>query len=377
MSNSRLKQINEHGQSIWLDYLSRDMIESGMLQRLIDEDGISGVTTNPAIFEKAITTGKAYDETIMRMTRQGKYALDIYRSLTVQDVTAAADMFYPIYESTGNRDGFVSLEVSPHLAYDVENTVKEAHELWEQLNRPNVLIKVPATEAGLQAIRQLITDGINVNVTLLFGLERYRAVAEAYLAGLEARLAAGQTIWHKPISVASLFLSRIDTLVDSILESRMTAAETDKVNLASLQGEAAVATARLAYSHYLTSVSADRFRALAEYGARPQHLLWASTGTKNPLYADTRYVEALIGPQTINTLPMETIDAYRDHGQPSLRLTGNAEESAALMTILQERGIDMQAVAQQLEDEGVQKFITAHDQLVTSIQTKCTEVSMQ
>jgi len=236
---------------------------------------------------------------------------------------------------------------------------------------------VPATKPGLQAIRQLITDGINVNVTLLFGFERYRAVAEVYLAGLEARLAAGQPIWHKPISFASLFLSRIDTLVDSILETRMMDAETDKVNLASLQGEAAVATARLAYSHYQTLVSADRFHALAEHGARPQRLLWASTGTKNPLYADTRYVEPLIGSQTINTLPMETIDAYRDHGQPSLRLTGNAEESAALMAILQERGIDMQAVAQQLEDEGVQKFITAHDQLIKSIQTKCTEVSTQ
>ena len=377
MSMSRLKRINSCGQSIWLDYLSRDLIESGTLQRLINEDGITGVTTNPAIFEKALNTGTAYDETIMSLARQGKSASAIYRYLAIEDVIAAADMLYPINEATDNRDGFVSLEVSPHLAYDVEKTVREAHELWTMLNRPNVLIKVPATEPGLQAIRQLITDGININVTLLFGLERYRAVAEAYLAGLETRLAAGQPIWHRPVSVASLFLSRIDTLVDSILDTKMTEAVTDKVNLLPLAGEAAVATARIAYSHYQTLVSGDRFRALADHGARPQHLLWASTGTKNPLYADTRYVEPLIGPDTINTLPIETINAFRDHGRPSSRLTENIDEAEAVMTILQERGIDMQAVAQQLEDEGVQKFIAAHDQLIKLLETKCTGVTMK
>ncbi|MEX2353044.1 MAG: transaldolase [Gammaproteobacteria bacterium] len=374
---NRIKQINTFGQSVWLDYLSRSLIESGMLRQLIEEDGISGVTTNPAIFEKAVTAGTVYDNAIRAMARQGKPAEAIYRTLAVQDVTAAADILYSVYESTDHRDGYVSIEVSPHLAYDTAGTVREARALWKELDRPNVLIKVPGTEAGLPAIRQLIRDGINVNVTLLFGLDRYRQVTGAWLTGLEERLAAGDTLRQLPVSVASLFLSRIDTLVDSLLESRQANVPMDEGEVQQLSGKAAVATARLAYHEYQTMVSSDRFRSLAKQGGRPQHLLWASTGTKNPAYEDTCYVDPLIGPETITTLPMETIDAYRDHGRPEVRLTVDGKEAEAVITGIRLLTIDLQNVAKQLEDEGVRKFITAHDQLVNSIETICSEVSRQ
>lgn len=374
-SASRIKQIGAFGQSIWLDFLSRSLLESGMLKHLIEEDGISGVTTNPAIFEKAVTEGTAYDKAIRTLADRDRDAAEICRVLVLEDVAAAADLLYPVYEATRGRDGYVSIEVSPHLASDVAGTIAEAHGLWGTLNRPNVLIKVPATIPGLQAIRQLLTDGINVNVTLLFGLDRYRDVTEAWLSGLEAHIASGNTIRHPPVSVASLFLSRIDTLVDSMLAERSRESVPDEAGAPQLEGEAALATARLAYREYQAVVSSDRFRTLANHGARPQHLLWASTGTKNPLYADTRYVEPLIGPETINTLPMDTLDAYRDHGQPAMRLTKDPERAEALMSILQEHGIDMKAVAQQLEDEGVQKFMTAQDQLLKTIEKKCIEVN--
>ena len=371
---SRLKQIRSFGQSIWLDFLSRDLIESGGLHRLIDEDGISGVTTNPTIFEKAVSGGTAYDGAVASMAAEGKSAVDMYRRLTLRDVAAAADMLHPVYEITEGGDGFVSIEVSPHLAYDSGKTVAEARDLWAALDRPNVLIKVPATEPGLAAVRRLIGEGVNVNVTLLFGLARYEAVARAYVAGLEDRLAAGHSLRHGPVSVASFFLSRIDTLVDSLLEEKAAAAGEDP-HIDLLRGETAIACARLAYSRFRIMFSSESFHRLAGHGARPQRLLWASTSTKNPDYPDTKYVEPLIGKDTVNTLPLQTLDAYRDHGLPEQRLERDPDRARSQLAVLEEYGIDMHAVAARLEREGVQKFIDSYDRLLHALEEKCTAVN--
>jgi len=370
-----VKQIGTCGQSIWLDFLSRDLIESGSLRRLIGEDGISGITTNPSIFEKAVRGGSRYDALIGKLAESGCSSRDIYRHLVLRDVADAADLLRPVHEKTGGRDGFVSLEVSPHLAHDSEATVAEARSLWQALQRPNVLIKVPATAAGLAAVRRLIAGGVNVNVTLLFGLERYRQVQDAWLAGLEDRRAAGRSVEHAPVSVASFFLSRIDTLVDALLEQQ--AENTgDAAAMLRLRGETAIACAHLAYDSWRRLIAGGRFRTLAGHGAGPQRLLWASTSTKNPAYPDVKYVEALIGPDTVNTLPLETLQAYRDHGAPAVRLTGAADPARALLDELQRHGIDLQAVAAQLEREGVRKFADAYDQLLDGLEQKCTEISI-
>jgi len=357
------------GQSIWLDYLGRELIESGELQRLIERDGVSGVTTNPAIFEKAIGAGGAYDAAIARLAREGKDAAAIYRELTLADVAAAADLLRPLHETTAGADGFVSLEVSPHFAHDSEATLKEARELWAELARPNVLIKVPATRAGLVAIRRLLGEGINVNVTLLFGIARYGEVAEAHLGALEDRRGANRPLLAIA-SVASFFLSRIDSLIDPMLERIAQQGGPNAAKAASLGGEAAIASAKLAYRHYQAIVAGERFRALAEQGARPQRLLWASTSTKNPAYPDAKYVEPLIGPDTVNTLPPETLDAYRDHGRPGPKLTAGFARAESVLAELQEVGIDIEAISQRLEDEGVQKFIAPYDKLLASIAKK-------
>jgi len=362
-----LEAIRSCGQSIWLDYLGRELIGSGELRRLIEEDGVSGVTTNPAIFEKAIDGGRAYDAEIARLAHEGADAAAIYRQLTLADVAAAADLLLPVHQAGAGADGFVSLEVSPHLAHDSEGTLREARELWAALARPNVLIKVPATRAGVAAIRRLIAEGINVNVTLLFGLARYGEVAEAYLAGLEARREAQL---RGIASVASFFLSRIDSLVDPMLERIAQQGGANAAKAAPLRGEVAIASAKLAYRHYQGIVSGERYRALAERGARPQRLLWASTSTKNPAYPDTKYVEPLVGPDTINTLPPETLDAYRDHGRPGSTLTAGFARAESVLAELQEVGIDIEAVSQRLEDEGVQKFIAPYDKLLASIGKK-------
>lgn len=368
-NSNPLAAIRSFGQSVWLDYLGRELIDSGGLRRLIEDDGVSGVTSNPAIFERAIAGGSAYDAVIARLTSEGKDPATIYRHLTLGDVAAAADLLRPLHEVTAGADGFVSLEVSPHLAYDSEGTVREARELWAALDRPNVLIKVPATRAGLPAVRRLVAEGINVNVTLLFGLARYREVAEAYLAGLEARLQAKRSL-RGVASVASFFLSRIDTLVDSLLEEIAKRGGPDTTKAARLEGEAAVASAKLAYRDYQAIFSDKRFRSLADRGARPQRLLWASTSTKNPAYPDTKYVEPLIGPDTVNTMPLETLDAYRDHGRPAATLSADVGRAEAVLAGLREVGIGIDAIAQQLEEEGVQKFVEPYDKLLASIERK-------
>jgi transaldolase len=363
MKNNPLRQLATLGQSIWLDFIRRDLIASGGLRRLIEEDGLRGMTSNPAIFEKAIAGSHDYDENIRAMALEGKGAKEIYEALSQRDVQSAADEFRPLYDRTDGKDGYVSLEVNPHLAHDPNGTMLEARRLWGALNRPNVFIKVPATAEGLPAIRQLISEGISVNVTLLFGLPRYRQVVEAYLAGIEARSAQGKPVKHVT-SVASFFVSRIDALVDPLLDKPI-AQGGKKADLArKARGQVAIASAKIAYQIYRELFGSDRFKKLAAQGALVQRLLWASTSTKNPDYSDVKYVEALVGPDTVNTAPVETLDAYRDHGEPKARLEQDVTEARQVLERLPELGISIDKVTRQLEDEGVEKFNQPFDKLM-------------
>ncbi len=351
------------GQSIWLDYIRRDLIASGELRRLIEEDGLRGMTSNPSIFEKAIENSRDYDEDMRAMALKGKGTAAIYETLSQCDVQRAADEFRPLYDRTDGEDGYVSLEVNPHLAYDTQGTIQEARRLRVLLNRPNVFIKVPATEEGLPAIQQLISEGINVNVTLLFGLPRYREVLEAYIAGIEARAAQGKPV-RQVASVASFFVSRIDALVDPLLERIIAQGGKEANPGKKLRGQVAIASAKMGYQIYKESIGSGRFRKLADQGARVQRLLWASTGTKNPDYSDVKYVEALIGPDTVNTVPLETLEAYRDHGEPKVRLEQDIEEARWVLERLPELGISIDHVTRQLEDEGVEKFNKPFDKMM-------------
>ncbi|MBC7236911.1 MAG: transaldolase [Chloroflexi bacterium] len=368
MITNPLKKLQEYGQSIWLDYIQRSMLDEA-LPRLIAEDGIRGVTSNPSILYEAISSSADYDQEIRRLARAGKSEAEIYDTLALEDVGAAADLFRPMFDESEGRHGFVSLEVSPHLAYDTQGTIAEARRYWAALGRPNILIKVPATAQGLPAIRQLLAEGINVNVTLLFGLPRYRQVLSAFLAGLEDRLAAGKPL-AQVASVASFFLSRIDVLIDPRLETRLKEGGERAPTAKRLLGQVAIASARRAYQIWKEVMATKRWLKLAEVGARPQRLLWASTSTKNPAYSDVKYVEALIGPDTVNTLPLTTIEAYRDHGQPAPRLEQDVDEALWVLDHLPDVGIDIRAVTQQLEDEGVQKFVTSYDQLLALLRER-------
>ncbi len=364
-----LISIQTFGQSIWLDSLSRGILCSGELRKLIEEDGLRGVTSNPAIFDKAIAGSDDYDEAIRALALEGEDTSGTYEALVVEDVADAADLLRPVYDRYQGRYGFVSLEVSPHLAYDTSATIAEARRLWTAVNRPNVFIKVPATKPGLPAIQQLTSQGVNVNVTLLFSINRYREVAEVYISGMEARAALGKPL-HRVASVASFFLSRIDVLVDSLLEKVVQAGGAGAEIAASLLGQVAIATAKVAYRIYKEIFAGERFRKLAAQGARPQHLLWASTGTKNPAYSDVKYVEPLIGADTVNTMPLETLNAYRDHGNSAARLEEEMEEAYRVLDLLPKVGIDLEAVTKQLEEEGVQKFIAPFAQLMTTLEEK-------
>jgi transaldolase len=366
MKSNPLKQLDTLGQSLWLDYIRRDLIASGELRRLIVEDGLRGMTSNPSLFEKAIVESHDYDADIRAMVREGKGAKAIYEALSQHDVQSAADEFRPVYERTDGQDGYVSLEVNPHLAHDTHGTMQEARRLWAALNRPNVFIKVPATAEGLPAIQQLISEGTNVNVTLLFGLPRYRQVAEAYLGGIEARLAQGKAV-KQVASVASFFVSRIDTLVDPLLE-KVIAQGGNKADLArQVLGQVAVASAKMAYQIYKEIFTNGRFKKLTEKGARVQRVLWASTGTKNPDYSDVKYIEALIGPDTVNTIPVETLNAFREHGVPKTRLEHDVEKAAGILERLSELGFSIDTITQQLEDEGVEKFNQPFDKLMETL----------
>ncbi|MDA8218400.1 MAG: bifunctional transaldolase/phosoglucose isomerase [Dehalococcoidales bacterium] len=369
MKDNPLLALAALGQSIWLDLLRRGIIVSGELRQMIEEDGLRGVTSNPSIFEKAIAGSHDYDEAIHALALEGKSVQEMYQALTVEDVQRAADLFRPLYDRVDGRDGLVSLEVSPHLAYDTEATIAEARTLWKSVNRPNLMIKVPATRQGIPAIRQLISEGITVNVTLLFGLPRYREVAEAYIAGLETLVARGQPL-ERVASVASFFLSRIDVLIDPQLRKKIQAGGRESGAAEAPRGQVAIASARVAYQMYKEIFGGDRFRRLAGQGARPQRLLWASTSTKDPADSDVKYVEALIGPETVNTMPVETLNAYRDHGHPAPRLEEKVKESYDLLRRLPDAGIDLGAITQQLEDEGVQKFMKSFDTLADALEKK-------
>ena len=367
-----LLQLAELGQSIWLDYTRRDLIASGELRRLIEEDGLKGMTSNPSIFEKAIVGSRNYEEDIRAMTFDGHSPNMVYETLSQGDVQGAADEFRSVYDEMDGRDGYVSLEVNPHLAHDTKGTIVEARRLWRALNRPNVFIKVPATAEGLPAIQQLISEGINVNITLLFGLPRYRQVAEAYIAGIEARAKDGKPFKHVA-SVASFFLSRIDTLVDPLLEKIIAQGGNEADIAKKARGQVAIASAKTAYQVYKEIFQSGRFQNLADRGARVQRLLWASTSTKNPDYNDLKYVEPLIGQDTINTVTVETLNACRDHGEPRASLDRDVQQASWVLEHLSELGINLDQVTQQLEDEGVEKFNRSFDKLMNALTRKSAE----
>jgi len=357
---NNVKKIHELGQSIWLDFFDRKLMDSGQLQKLMDEDGLSGITSNPSIFEKAISSSSDYDEDVRKLASEQKSDEEIFFGFATSDIKRATDILKPVYENSNGTDGFVSLEVSPHLANDTEGTIRQAQQLWETVDRKNVMIKIPGTKEGLAAIKQCISDGININVTLLFGLDRYRDVTEAYISGLEERVKNDQPIGNVA-SVASFFLSRIDVLIDPILKEK---------KLDDLVGEIAIASAKKAYEIYKEVFFSERFKKLEEKGAKKQKVLWASTSSKDPAFSDVKYVEALIGPDTINTLPLETIEAFRDHGNAANHLENNVEKCSRELQQIKENGININDITQQLEEEGVQKFNKAYDQLLKAIDSK-------
>jgi transketolase len=366
-----LLQLFEHGQSYWIDNLTRLMITSGELHRRVSEQGLRGITSNPAIFYKAMSGGNYYDKQISELVKQQLPLQKIYEELVTTDIRNACDILRPVYDASDGSDGFVSLEVSPHLAHHAVASIDEARRLWQRVERPNLLIKIPGTTEGLPAIEELLSEGINVNITLLFSVQRYQAVAEAYMRAMERRAQAGKSL-DRVASVASFFLSRIDTLVDELLSHRIGAESSQQQpNPEHLLGKAGVANAKLAYARFRQNLQSDRWQALELKGARPQRMLWASTSTKNPKYSDIMYVEPLIGPHTVNTMTNETIAAFADHGIVQDTVEERLDEARGVIQDLETVGIDMQLVTEQLLNEGVQKFIDPYDALIESINTKC------
>jgi transaldolase/glucose-6-phosphate isomerase len=364
-SANPLKGLLAYGQSPWMDYIRRDLLTTGELQKYIDNDGLRGMTSNPAIFEKAILGGNLYADILTSPDAKKLDAKGLFEKIAIRDVQEACDIFKPVYSETRRRDGYVSLEVSPYLANDTKATIDEARRLWKAVARENVMIKVPATPEGLPAIRQLLEEGLNINITLLFAQSAYERVAEAFLAALEARAARGQDIAHIA-SVASFFVSRIDTLVDSKIDEQLKSARdaAAKALLESLRGKIAIANARLTYKKYQELFGGARWKALAAKGAQTQRLLWASTSTKNPKYRDVLYVEELIGADTVNTIPPATFDAFRDHGKLRPSLTENVEGAAKTMADLGKAGISMKEVTDKLVVDGVKLFADAFTQLL-------------
>jgi transaldolase / glucose-6-phosphate isomerase len=352
-----LKALLAYGQSAWMDYIRRDLLTNGELQRMIHDDGLRGMTSNPAIFEKAIATSQDYADILTSPDAKKMDAKGIYERIAIRDVQAACDIFKPVYEESKTRDGYVSLEVSPELALDAAGTLEEARRLWKEVNRPNVMIKVPATKECIPVIRQLLEDGTNVNITLLFAQSAYEQVAEAFLSALEARAKKGQDLSHIA-SVASFFVSRIDSLVDSTIDEKLAAEkdESKRTLLSSIHGKVAIANAKLTYKKYEELFSGPRWQALASKGAQTQRLLWASTSTKNPKYRDVIYVEELIGADTVDTIPPATFDAFRDHGKLRKSLTENVPDAQQTMDNLAKAGISMKDVTDKLLVDGVKIF---------------------
>ena len=367
-----LRALADKGQSVWLDFLSRDIIRNGQLKRLIDEDGLSGITSNPSIFEKAIGESDSYDDEIKRLVGSGTTPLSsIYEQVVTADIAAAADMLRPLYDKTEGRHGFVSLEVSPYLAMDTAATIDEARRLWAAVGRENIFIKVPATKPGIPAIRQLLAEGLNINITLLFSQQVYEEVVEAFLAALEERAAAGKPI-DRIASVASFFVSRIDTVVDKELDEAAARAtsQAERDALTGQRGKVAIANAKLAYRRWQKRFSGARWDKLKKLGARPQQLLWASTGTKNPAYSDVLYIDELIGPETVNTMPEKTMDAFRDHGKVRDSLTTDVDAAAQTISTIERAGISLDAVTAKLVDDGVTLFCDSFDKLNAALAEK-------
>lgn len=360
MSNP-LVALSETGQSVWLDYIRRDLFD-GELSRLIEEDALAGMTSNPTIFDGAISDSDLYDDDI-REAGPDDDAEAVFERLAIADVRHAADHFRPLYDRSEGRDGLVSIEVRPSLAYDTEATVEEVRRLWAACDRPNVMIKIPGTRQGLPAIQRTLAEGININTTLLFSVSRYLEVMDAWFSAMEKRLEAGQPI-DRIAAVASFFVSRVDSAVDQRLDARISDGD---AGAAELKGKIAIANARLAYQAFEERFQTPRYAALAEAGAQVQRPLWASTSTKNPEYSDILYVEALIGPDTVNTLPPKTLEAYRDHGEPKVRIFDARPEAAEMIDSLSERGIDFGNVTDELEVEGVKKFAASYEQLLNTI----------
>ncbi len=374
-ANNPIFQIEQtYGQSIWMDNLSRTLIESGELKKMIEERGIVGITSNPAIFEKAIVGNATYDADIEAGIRAGKSVLEIYESLVFDDIRNACDILKPVYESSNKLDGYVSIEVPPTIADDTESTIQEARRYYQQIGRENVMIKIPGTKMGLPAFEQVIADGINVNVTLLFSVDSYVETAWAYVRGLEKRAAEGKDI-SNIASVASFFLSRIDSNIDARVDEKLKAGSDDinmEVRLRSIKGKVAIANAKIAYQKYKEIINSDRWKALAEKGAKVQRLLWASTGTKNPDYSDVMYVDELVGADTVNTLPPSTIEACADHCSPASRLETGVEEADTLLKTLKEPDIDirLEEVMDELLLDGIEKFVTPFQTLMASLEEK-------
>jgi transaldolase len=375
MNPNPLQRLAELGQSIWYDYIRRDLYQGPELRRLIEEDSLRGMTSNPTIFQQAIAATDLYDEDIRRLGEQGLAPAEIFESLAVEDVSRAADAFRQVYETSSADDGYVSIEVGPHLALDTEGSVVEARRLWQRCDRPNVMVKIPGTEAGLPAIRRCLALGINVNITLLFSIERYRAVMEAYLSALEERVAAGQPV-DRLRSVASFFVSRVDTNVDKKLDAvaahpeAAARPERQRQRARELRGKTAIANARLAYRAFEEVFSGERFARLRAQGAGRQRPLWASTSSKDPAYPDVYYVEALVAPDSVDTVPRETFEAYKDHGNPRVRIHDDLDRARDVLDALAELGIEEGQVYEELEREGIRKFSDSYDSLLQAVEEK-------
>jgi transaldolase len=376
-TNPILEIETQYGQSIWMDNLSRDLIESGELKQSIQDKGIRGITSNPAIFEKAIAGNKIYDRAIVSGIKAHKSVPEIYEDLIFTDIRNACDIFLPVYEASDGLDGYVSIEVPPNLAKNTASTITEARRYYQTIGRPNLMIKIPGTTEGLPAVEQVISEGMSVNVTLLFSVQSYIDTAWAYIRGLEKRAAAGEDI-SKVASVASFFLSRIDVMIDDQIDRKLASGEgNDQAKLEAIKGKIAIANAKVAYQKYKEIFSGDRWDALVAKGAKVQRLLWASTGTKNPQYSDVMYVDELVGQDTVNTLPPDTIDACVDHCDPANRIESNLEEAYQVIAGLKDPGvdIDLDRVMDALLEEGIDKFIKPFESLMSSLESKVEQLA--
>jgi transaldolase len=362
----RLQQL---GQSPWHDNIRRQLLTSGALKKMVEDGDITGLTSNPTIFEQAIENSTDYDGDLRRLAAEGKTAEEIFDALAIDDIRNAADVLAPVFERTEGKDGYVSIEVTPRLANDTPSTIREARRLWSTVNRPNLMVKIPATAAGVPAIEQSISDGLNINVTLIFSLKRYDEVMDAYLRGLIRRLESGQKI-DRIASVASFFVSRVDTLVDKLLDEKIAGGAEKKDLLQSLKGKSGIANAKLAYAEFRRKFSTEAFASLKNHGANLQRPLWASTSTKNPAYPDVYYVEALAGPDTVDTMPPATLAAYKDHGNPEPRLAKDVDDARRVMDQLAEVGVSMDAVTKKLEEDGVASFAKSFDSLIAVVEKR-------